>query len=102
MRHTNIAASASHSATDSRNAATCAVSKSRIVTATHSAAPSAVAMTRIARLATTLAQTNAARESGLVSTSTAVPARRSPATAAAPVMMTTSSASCARLPMNCT
>ena len=41
MRHTNIAASASHSATDSRNAAMCAVSKSTIVTATDSAAPSA-------------------------------------------------------------
>ena len=78
----------------------CAPSKSTSVTATQSAVPRAVATTSTTRLATTLAHTNEVRESGLVSTRTAVPARRSPATAAAPVMITTSSASWARLPMN--
>ena len=102
MRQTNMAASASQSATDSRNAAMCAVSKSTTVTAMQRAAPIAVATTSTARLATAFAHTNAARESGLVSTRTAVPARRSPATAAAPVMITTSNASWARLPRNCT
>jgi beta-lactamase superfamily II metal-dependent hydrolase len=101
IRHTNMAASASHTATDATNCAMWAASKSAMVTTTQSAAPITVATSTMTRLATAFDQTNAVRDSGLVSTSTAVPLRRSPATAAAPVMMTTSNASCARLPMNC-
>ena len=101
MRETNIVASASHTATDSSSATTCELSNSTIVTPTQSAVPRAVATTSTTRLAIALDHTNEVRESGLVSTRIAVPLRRSPATAAAPVMITTRSASWMRLPMNC-
>ena len=71
------------------------------MTTTQSAAPRAVATTMITRLDTAFAAMNPARESGLQSISAAVPARRSPATTAAPVTMIASSATCARFPMNC-
>ncbi len=79
----------------------CVASKMAMVVTMHRAAPSAVAAARSRTAAIALATMKPARESGLVSMSTSVPARRSAATAAAPVTMTTSSATWARLPMNC-
>ena len=97
----NVAASASHSATDRTKSAMRLASNSRIVVTTHRALPSTVAATSSARPDTTFAAMKPARDSGLVSISTAVPARRSDATVAAPVMMMARSATWARLPRNC-
>ncbi len=97
----NIAASTSHTATDSTNRAMCDASKIATVAAMQSAVPRTVATSTSRTPEIDLATMNPARDSGFVSMSTSVPARRSPATAAAPVTMITSSASWARLPMNC-